>query len=211
MQSTVISNLKRGHNVITLLQLDAFREIVNIGVGRAAASLNDMLDSPIVLEVPEVTMIAYEDLEKFSGTASESFSCVQLGFRGPFSGVAALVFPPASAVKLVAAMTAEEPDNPGLDGVMAGTLNEIGNIVINCVIGTIGNILERPFDFSLPNYLHGALREILHVGADSAKHSILLVKTHFIVHEKHIDGNIFIIFEASSFDALLAAIDQLYE
>jgi chemotaxis protein CheC len=197
--------------MITPLQLDTFREIVNIGVGRAAASLNDMLDSPIVLEVPEVTMIAYEDLQKVAGAQSESFSCVQLGFKGPFSGIAALVFPPSSAVKLVAAMTAEEPDDYGLDGVMAGTLNEVGNIVINCVIGTIGNILDRPFDFSLPNYLHGALRDILQVGAGSVLHTVLLVKTHFIVHEKHIDGNIFIVFEASSFDALLAAIDQLYE
>lgn len=197
--------------MITPLQLDAFKEIVNIGVGRAAASLNDMLDSPIVLEVPEVTMIAYEDLASAAGAASQSFSCVQLGFKGPFSGVAALVFPPSSAAKLVAAMTAEEPDDPGLDGVMAGTLNEIGNIVINCVIGTIGNILDKTFDFSLPNYVHGALREILHISSDSWIHSILLVKTHFIVHEKQIDGNIFIIFEASSFDALLAAIDRLYE
>jgi chemotaxis protein CheC len=197
--------------MITPLQLDAFREIVNIGVGRAAASLNDMLDSPITLEVPEVRMIAYEDLEKVAGAASECFSCVQLGFKGAFSGVAALVFPQSSAVKLVAAMTAEEPDTHGLDGVMAGTLNEVGNIVINCVIGTIGNILENPFEFSIPNYIHGALREILHVGSSSGRRSILLVNTHFIVQEKHIDGNIFILFEASSFDALLAAIDHLYE
>jgi chemotaxis protein CheC len=211
VQSAGISSLKRGHSMITALQLDAFKEIVNIGVGRAAASLNDMLDSPIVLEVPEVRMITYEDFKQVAGAPSENFSCVQLGFKGSFSGMAALVFPPASAVKLVAAMTAEEPENPGLDGVMAGTLNEVGNIVINCVIGTIGNILEKTFDFSLPNYLHGALREILQVGSHSGLHPILLVKTHFIVQEKHIDGNIFIIFEASSFDALLTAIDHLYE
>jgi chemotaxis protein CheC len=197
--------------MVTELQLDAFREIVNIGVGRAAASLNDMLESPIQLEVPEVRMVSYEDLAGLAGTVSESFSCVQLGFRGSFSGVAALVFPPSCAAKLVAAMIDEEPDDPGLDGVMAGTLNEVGNIVINCVIGTIGNILKKTFEFSLPNYLQGALREILHVRHYSGLHFILLVKTHFIVQEKHIDGNIFIIFEASSFDTLLSAIDRLYE
>lgn len=195
--------------MISPLQLDALKELVNIGVGRAAASLNDMLDSPIVLEVPEVRMIGYEDFRGVAGTDSESFSSVQLGFRGSFSGIAALVFPPASAVKLVTALTAEEPDNPGIDGVMAGTLNEVGNIVINCVIGTIGNILEKPFDFSLPNYLHGVLGEILHVGTSSPLHSILLVKTRFIVQDKFIEGNIFIIFEAASFDSLLAAIDHL--
>lgn len=197
--------------MMTPLQLDALKEIVNIGVGRAAASLNDMLDSPIVLEVPEVRVIDYEELNKVAGAAAESFSCVQLGFKSSFSGTAALVFPQASAVKLVAALTAEEPDNSGLDGVMAGTLNEVGNIVINCVIGTIGNILERPFDFSLPNYFHGTLKDLLHIDSTTDLQSILLVKTHFIVQQKHIEGNIFLVFETASFDALLAAIDHLYE
>ncbi len=49
MSLTSISKLKSGHDMITALQLDAFKEIVNIGVGRAAATLNDMLDSPILL------------------------------------------------------------------------------------------------------------------------------------------------------------------
>lgn len=197
--------------MMTPLQLDALKEIVNIGVGRAAASLNDMLDSPIQLEVPEVRLIDYEELNAVTGAKTEKFSCVQLGFKSSFSGMAALVFPPASAVKLVAALTNEEPDNPGLDGLMAGTLNEVGNIVINCVIGTIGNILERPFDFSIPNYLHGTLKDILHLEANSNLHSVLLVNTHFIVHEKHVEGNIFLVFETASFDALLLAIDQMYE
>lgn len=197
--------------MITPLQLDTFKELVNIGVGRAAASLNDMLDSPIILEVPEVRMIGYEDLKNVAGAASENFSCVQLGFKGSFSGLAALVFPPSSAAKLVAALTDDEPDNPGLDGVMAGTLNEVGNIVINSVIGTIGNILEKPFDFSLPNYLHGTLSDLLHIGSALDLHTILLVKTHFIVQKKQIEGNIFLVFEAPSFDALLLAIDHLNE
>ncbi len=196
---------------MTPMQLDALKEIVNIGVGRAASSLNDMLDSPILLEVPEVRLIDYDELKIVAGTADDSFSCVQLGFKSSFSGMAALVFPPASAVKLVAALTHEEPDNPGLDGLMAGTLNEVGNIVINSVIGTIGNILQRPFDFSIPNYLHGTLRDLLHIETSSNQHSILLVNTHFIVQEKHIEGNIFLVFETASFDALLLAIDLMYE
>jgi chemotaxis protein CheC len=196
---------------ISILQLDALKELVNIGVGRAAASLNDLLESPIMLEVPEIRMLSYDELGDEAGTLSESFSCVQLGFKGSFSGIAALVFPPASAVKLVSALTNEEPETPGLDGVMAGTLNEVGNIVINCVIGTIGNILEKPFNFSLPNFLQGRLVDLLNVTSSAIPHEILLVRTHFIVEDRHVEGNIFLVFEAASFDALLEALDHLYE
>lgn len=199
---------------ISPLQLDAFRELVNIGVGRAAAALNELLESPIVLKVPEVTMINYDDLNMQVGGSStdleSNFSCVQLGFYGSFSGMAALVFPPASAAKLVASLTGEELETPGLNGVMAGTLNEIGNIVINCVIGTIGNIIEKPFDFSLPNYLQGKLTDLVGIHPTVEPQRILLVRTHFSVQDKSVDGNILLIFEAASFDALLTAIDQMY-
>jgi chemotaxis protein CheC len=195
---------------ITSFQLDVFKELVNIGVGRAASALNDMLESHIQLEVPEVSMLDYHEIEE-SGNLSADLSCVQLGFFGSFTGVAALVFPPPSAVQLVSALTGESTEAPGLNGLIAGTLNEVGNIVINCVIGTIGNILEKPFDFSLPQYLQGKLPELLKQSGTQISQRILLVRTHFTVQEKQLEGNIFLVFEAASFDALLHAIDRLYE
>lgn len=199
---------------ITPLQLDAFKELVNIGVGRAAAALNEMLESPIILEVPEVSMISFEDLNSQAGDDStdpeRSFSCVQLGFHGSFSGMAALVFPPDSAAKLVASLTGEEPETPGLNGVMAGTLSEVGNIVINCVIGTIGNIIDKPFDFTLPNFVQGRLQDLVGMVPGVIPKRILLVRTHFAVQDKHVEGNILLVFEAASFDVLLMAIDKMY-
>jgi chemotaxis protein CheC len=195
---------------LTELQLDAFKELVNIGVGRAASSLNDMLDSHILLEVPEVRMLDYDDMTGVTDNLEADLSCVQLGFYGSFTGVAALVFPPPSAVQLVSALTGEDAAAPGLDGLIAGTLNEVGNIVINCVIGTIGNILERPLDFSLPNYMQGRLGELLKMGDDDQRKKIILVRTHFTVLEKQLEGNIFLMFEAASFDALLLAIEQIH-
>lgn len=201
-------------HAITPLQLDAFKELVNIGVGRAAAALNEMLDSPIILEVPEVCLVSYGDLtlhvEADGADQDSNFSCVQLCFNGAFSGVAALVFPPASAVKLVCALTGEEPETPGLNGVMAGTLSEVGNILINCVIGTIGNILEKPFDFVLPNYIQGRMSDLIGVEHQACTNGILLVKTHFKVQESHVNGTILLVFETASFDALLDAIDRMY-
>lgn len=191
------------------LHLDALKEIVNTGVGRAAASLNVMLDSHIDLEVPSIRVLSGADLERSNTLGSEELACVQLAFQGFFTGSALLVFPPQSAVKLVAALTGEAPDAPALNAVMAGTLNEVGNIVINGVIGTIGNILAKPFDFSLPNYLEGRLADLLKPAAPAAALTILVMQTHFRVHDRQVEGNIFLLFELGSFDALLEAIDRL--
>ncbi len=190
----------------TEYHLDALKEIVNTGVGRAAASLNVMLDAHIELEVPSLTVFPGEALE-WDGIWGAELACVQLGFHGQFTGSAILVFPPESAVKLVSLLTGEEPETPSLNAVMAGTLNEVGNIVINSVIGTIGNMLMRPFEFSLPNYMEGRLPDLLHPKNPSTL-AILLVRTHFQVHDRHVEGSIFLLFELGSFDALLTAIDM---
>lgn len=195
----------------TPLQLDALKEIVNTGVGKAAASLNELVEAHIILEVPQISLFRPEAPDCDStGWATATLSCVQLGFHGVFNGTAALVFPPVCAAKLVAALTGENLETPSLDAVMAGTLNEVGNIIINSVIGTIGNILGKSFDYSLPNYLEGQLGELLRPNDLLVPVTVLLVQTRFCIQELEVEGNIFLIFELGSFDVLLASIDALY-
>lgn len=194
----------------TPYQLDVFKEIVNTGVGKAAASLNQMLDSHIELDVPSIVIFQLDEPgEELGAFLDTDLSCVQLQFSGSFGGTAALVFPPQSAVKLVATLTGEDPQAPYLNAVMAGTLNEVGNIVINGVIGTIGNILHKPFDFSIPNYLEGRLQELLNLHQPSPGLTVLLIRTRFQIQDRQIEGNIFLIFELGSFDAFFGALEDL--
>lgn len=191
--------------------LDALREIVNTGVGRAAASLNALLDSHIELDVPSIRVFDPADIDLGRDDIYRAeLACVKLNFNGFFAGSAVLVFPPESAVKLVSSLTGEPPGTQNLNAVMAGTLNEVGNIVINCVIGTIGNMLRESFDFSLPNYLEGRLNELLicHEHQDAEK--ILLILTRFKVEDRHVEGSIFLFFEVGSFETLISAIDRSY-
>lgn len=194
----------------TPLQLDALKEIVNTGVGRAAAALNEMVAAHIDLEVPGIEVFCPDSPDAIPpGLDTGILSCVQLGFYGDFSGTAALVFPPVSATKLVAALIGIAEDDPSIAAMKAGTLNEVGNIIINSVIGTIGNILERPFDFTLPNYFEGHLGDLLRPVEPWNRAPVLLVKTRFRIRNLHVEGNIFLIFELGSFEVLLAAIDAL--
>lgn len=199
-------------NKVTALtedQLDALKEIVNIGVGKAASILNEMLDSHIELDVPSIEIFNPEDATKVFGELSDNvFSSVRLDFHGVFEGASILVFPPVSAEKLVTALTGEEPDTAGINAVMAGTLNEIGNIVINAVMGSIANLLSNPILFSLPNYIEGKLIDLLKPADTNKGRMILLVKARFMVEVLKIDGNIFLIFELDSFGDLISAIDD---
>ena len=194
----------------TAEQIDALKELTNIGVGRAAGVLSEMLQTHIHLQVPFIKIFSPQELEEeMEDFGREQLSSVGLGFRGSFSGTAALVFPPDSASELVAILTGEEVGSPDLDSVRTGTLSEVGNIVINGVMGSIGNVLEHRLDYSIPSYSEGTIESLLTSNEPDSGSRVLLAQTHFAVEERLIEGDIYLFFEAGSFDALLDAIDAL--
>lgn len=197
---------------LTGRHLDALSELMNIGVGRAAGMLNEMIGSSIELVVPSVKVLRINELAAELGHSPEgTFSFIRLPFQGLLHGTAALVFPPDSAAQLVAVLTGEAPGTPDLDSVRAGTLSEVGNIVINGVMGSVGNILSIPLTYDLPSYFEGLPEHLLQQELVATDPAMLLAHARFTVRDLEIQGTILLVFEVRSFDALLAAVDQLHE
>ena len=191
--------------------MDTLREMVNAGMKRGACSLNQLLDSPVELEISSVTLFKPHELDgspKIFGNAT--LSCVQIGFSGPVTGTAFLLFTPRSAARLVANLVGQDTSASRINGIMTETLNEVGNIIINCVIGTIGNILKQSFLLTLPIYLEGRLSDLLkpetHPDAMTVR---LLVRARFKADAGLIDGTIFLIFEVGPGLAPLMAGNQV--
>jgi chemotaxis protein CheC len=187
--------------------VDAIRELINIGVGRAAGMLNDITDCPIVLQVPSVQIVKLDDLSPAHGYAQNSaLSTVALNFSGPMSGLAALVFPPESAGSLVMLMAKETETSPELDAIRIETLKEVGNIIINAVMGSIANILEHHLQYSIPSYQEVSIPALAHTLKATPDERIILANAHFRIENTQINGNILLILEMGSLDALLESI-----
>ncbi|SRR5579883_6117 len=194
---------------VTAEQMDALQELINIGVGRAASLLNEMVDSHIRLEIPFVKVLtaleAYQELAiRFH---DDSLASVRLGFTGSFYGTAGLIFPTESASTLVAVLTGEEAGSTELDAVKIGTLSEIGNIVINGVMGSISNVLKQHMNYTLPVYLEDTIDNLL-LSTHVNNSKILLAQARFSIEQLEIIGDIILIFEVSTFDALINAINN---
>ena len=92
-------------------QLDALQELPNIGVGRAAGSLNKILEKPIRLHIPFLQVGKMEELsQEVQKMKATTLSSVQLPFSGTFAGTSCLLFPTESAKALVIALTGESED-----------------------------------------------------------------------------------------------------
>lgn len=198
---------------ITAEEIDALQEIINVGVGRAASLLNEMLNSQIILEVPFVSVFNAVDLQrKLTKIFKDgSFVAVRLNFSGSISGTADLVFPSEAASTLVSIATGETPDSPDLDAVKIGTLTEVGNIVINCIMGSISNILKQRLQYRIPIYLEDSIENILSLNHIGREKIFLLAQASFTIEELKIIGDIVLIFEMSSFEVLITAINRELE
>ncbi|MEH2436387.1 MAG: chemotaxis protein CheC [Nostoc sp.] len=194
---------------VTAEELDALQELINIGVGRAASLLNEMVDSHIRLKIPVVKVLtandAYEELTK--RFQDDTLAAVKLRFTGSFYGTASLIFPTDSASTLVAVLTGEKPGSADLDAVKIGTLSEIGNIVINGVMGSLSNVLKKHLNYALPVYLEDTLENLL-LSAYESDSKILLAQASFTIERFEIIGDIILIFLVGTFDALINAMNE---
>lgn len=191
-------------------QIEALRELINIGVGRSASILNTMLNSHIILQVPLLKVLNISELNDEVKTFSKGkLSTVILKFEGPFSGSAELIFPCETAMTLVNSLVGENPIGMDFDSIRSGTLCEIGNVVLNGVMGSISNIFSSYFKYSVPEYIEDVAENIFSERVVDFDMKVLLAKTKFIIKELNIDGDIMLFFEVSALDRLIEMIEDL--
>lgn len=194
---------------LTADQLDALKELINVGVGKSAGMLNEMIEFRIRLQVPIIKLLTLSELqaELQNRLGKDQLASVQLDFSGSFAGTAQLVFPTESAATLVAVLTGEEQGSPDLDALKIGTLTEVGNIVINGVMGSISNMLTQPLHYEVPAYIEEDINRLVSNKKPHQNTDILLAQARFNVEELQVQGDIILFFEVGSFEALLAAIE----
>jgi chemotaxis protein CheC len=193
---------------LTDKQLDILTELINIGVGRGASVLNTMIRSHIKLDVPFLKVLEFSEFKmEMKALDSDKFAVVELAFEGAFSGISELIFPTESAAKLVKIIASEDSKGFDLDSIRAGTLAEIGNIVLNGVMGSISNMLQSHFRYSVPNFKEGTVDELFKSFDSGFESTILMARTRFTVEELKIEGDLVLFFEMNAFSTFLAAID----
>ena len=197
-------------NDMTPVQLDVLKELINIGIGRAASTLNEVTGSHISLEVPFVEVSSLPQIKKeMAKEISALVSVVRLNFKGTFSGMASLILPTDSADELVASLIGEELEDSDFDKIKIGTFTEIGNIVLNGVMGSIANMVDQEMSYSVPTYEETTISNLLGVDDSESDKTILMAQTRFIIEQLEIDGDFTLLFKVDSPDVLVKIVDAM--
>lgn len=178
-------------------QEDALKEVINIGMGRAAATLSELMQTRIELTVPGVLVGQVDGmLFRLSRAVGGRGLAVVLDFEGPCLGRAALVLPHDSGLRLARILGDVADGSDELDLELSGILTEVGNIMINSVLGSLANVAGLCFSYRVPQfYSHhvAAFSESLGVGRWAP--DLLILDTHFQVRQFSIRGSLLFLFE----------------
>ncbi|GFK93383.1 CheY-P phosphatase CheC [Fundidesulfovibrio magnetotacticus] len=195
---------------LTLQQTDLLKELINIGAGKAAGLINQMVGVHVRLELPELIVVPPGETPDFAGRGFEEvLSAVRLGFRGAFTGWTGLVFSRNSANWLVSQLLGQVDTPPmDLDSLRIGAIQEVGNIVLNGVMGSIVNVLGENVGYFPPDYFESGIQDILTSG-NASERVVLLIKARFRLEDGVADGDILIFFSMDTFESLVRSLDRL--
>lgn len=189
-------------------QLQTLAELFNRGIIKGASVLNTMLNSRIELSVPEIKVITTQKLKTaLAANECERISIVSLPFRNEYNGSAKLFFPSESASKLVTAFTGENIDILELDSIRAGTLTEIGNVVLNAIVGTISNAFNLNFRYNVPTFREIYSKQQFNYLINDGDTFVIYLKTNFFVKNLEVTGELALFLEVGFLGILTNLID----
>ncbi len=195
-------------------QKDALREYMNLFMGQAASLLSDMVDKRVHLTIPDIQIIDYSEevnhLEMIPPSLHSYVVSSSISFGMSFSGEAKLIFP-HDKIKTLVNLCLGEDSSDGIDELTDAdfdAIREIGNIILNAIVGSIGNLVEVRLDYSLPKVnvllFPGDIDQII----TKNEVYLLIIRNSFTVEETNIEGAIIVILSMEAITELIAKIDE---
>ncbi|MDD3718254.1 MAG: chemotaxis protein CheC [Actinomycetota bacterium] len=187
------------------LQLDALREVGNIGSGNAAVALSTMVDKKVLLSVPRASLVPLVKVSDLVGGAETPVVGIYLHISGDASGSMLLLLAETSATELAHLMVAGS-DAGDLTTVEQSALQETGSILAGSYLNALSQmtgILLRP---SVPGFamdMAGAIVDFILVEISQSDDYVLVIETEFDILEHVIRGHLILFPDLGSLDLIL--------
>ena len=164
-------------------QLDAMREVANIGAGHAATALSQMTNRTIMITVPRVNIRPLEEACDTVAKPDEVTAAILMHMMGDLTGRALLLFPQRSARTLCDFLLRRELGTTQDFGEMEqSALKEAGNILASAYLNALSDFMGMMLVPSVPSLvidLTGAVLTSTHLNFGHDRDYAFCVETSF--------------------------------
>jgi len=191
---------------LTSFQLDALREVTNIGAGNSATSLSMLLGTKIDMSVPNVNIIEFEEL--LNSYKENEVVAVLVKVFDDIPGSILYVFEKDIALKMISKMISK--DEAALSEMGVSVISEIGNIIASSFMNSIANFTNLKATVSVPAVANDMLSAILvttFVETGQYQEYVLDIETLFIGYgEDKLEGHFYFVPAPGSLEKILEAL-----
>lgn len=139
-------------------QLDALREIGNIGAGNATTALSTLLNKKVDMSIPSLNIKRFEEVTSRKNVEAE-VEGVLVKVKGEISGSILVVFEKDIALELIRSLTGISEEQ--INELGTSVLTEIGNIISAAYMNSISTLTHIPMNLSVPGIASDMLIAIL--------------------------------------------------
>ncbi len=187
------------------LQLDALREVANIGCGHAVNALARLVGGRTVnLSVPRAVLAAAAEVAELLGGGEAPVVAAKLGMEGQLRGVLLLVLPREDSAALESLLLRRQ-DAPAEERESA--LSEAANIVASACLSAIGTLTGWRLLPTVPELVRGTAGLVVSRAVAEAQGGdrMVVLETRFAaVGAPAVSGQVLLVLERESSKALLA-------
>lgn len=195
---------------LTALQLDALREIGNVGAGNAATALSQIINRKIDMTVPEVAIMPLGDVPDLVGGPDTMVAGVFLRVFGPAPSSILFLLPRDSAFYLVdILMGRSQGCTNTLNSMDESALMEIGNILAGAYLNAFSFFTKLTLLPSIPALamdMAGAILSVILIQLGQMGDHALVIETEFTTELDGVKGHFFLIPDPGSLSTILSAI-----
>ncbi|SDW27117.1 chemotaxis protein CheC [Paenibacillus sp. CF384] len=190
-------------------KLDVLKEVGNIGAGNAATALSRLLDKPVDMNVPTVSLIPFEKVADRVGGFEQVVIAVFLRVEGDAPGNMFFLIEEHSAKKLLRNLLSIPVSEEGYSEMEYSALAEIGNILAGSYLSSLADFTQLYMSPTVPAIaidMAGAILSYGLVQYGEMGDSALLIDTTFLEGREDLAGHFFLIPDPESFGKIFSAL-----
>lgn len=193
------------------LQLDALREVANIGAGHAATALSQMIGETIMISVPRINVSRLEELPAQLAAPDEPVAAVLMQMIGDLTGRTLLVFPRRTAARLAEMLLDKHSSTEEFSEMEQSAIKEAGNILSSAYMNALSDFMGMmllPSPPSLAIDMSAAVLTSAYLQVGSDKDFVFCVESEFLMNDtdEKLRGFFLLLPDPASLLAILKAV-----
>jgi len=193
------------------LQVDALREVANIGAGHAATALSQMVGETIMISVPTINVSRLEDIPPQVAAPDEPVAAVLMHMLGDLTGRTLLVFPRRTAIRLSELLLRRKSPPDDFSEMQQSAIKEAGNILSSAYMNALSDFMGMmllPSPPSLAIDMSTAVLSTAYLQFGTDKDYVFCVESEFIMGggDERMRGFFLLLPDPASLQAILKAV-----